>query len=156
MEILAQIWHLIVAAFPTTVMVFVFYLFARAVFFRPIVRVLEERESHTTGARADAARLDGETQEKLAAYHRALDQARAGIFGEQEAARRGALEQRAADLRRARTAANERVRQAKQRMETELAGAQAELERESARLAEEAVRAVLSSAEEPEPAGEPS
>lgn len=156
LDVLRQVWHLIVVSFPTTVIVFLFYVFARVVFFRPITTVLEEREARTAGARSDAARLDGETQEKLAEYHRALDQARAGIYGEQEAARRAALDQRAERLRQARNQANDRVRQAKQRLESELAGAQAELERESARLAEEAVRAVLSGTGAPKPAGGPS
>lgn len=146
MEVLRETLNLIIVSLPTTIIVFLFYLFARAVFFRPMMRVLEEREERTDGARSDAAHLENQTQEKLGMYRRALDKVRAEIYAEQDHARRAALEQRAERLRETRTKANERVREAKQRLEGELAKAGEEVERESRRLAEDAVRAVLAEA----------
>jgi F-type H+-transporting ATPase subunit b len=142
-EVLRETLNLIIASLPTTIIVFLFYLFARAAFFKPIMRVLDERAARTEGARSDAARLDSQAQEKLTLYHRALDKVRAEIYGEQEVARRAALDERAELLRQTRATANERVRQEKQRLEKELAGAGDQIERESARLAEDAARAVL-------------
>jgi F-type H+-transporting ATPase subunit b len=156
-DVFRQILNLIIVSLPTTIIVFLFYLFARVVFFKPIARVMEERAARTEGARSDALRLDEQTQEKLAAYHRALDKARVGIYGEQETARRAVLDGRAERLRQARAAANDRVKQAKQRLAGELEGARAEVERESVRLAEDAVRAVLAGAmAAPKPAGDAS
>ncbi|MDE3138139.1 MAG: hypothetical protein KGL59_16265, partial [Acidobacteriota bacterium] len=63
MEVLRQILNLIIVALPTTIIVFLFYLFARVVFFKPMLRVLEERSARTEGARADAARLENQVQE---------------------------------------------------------------------------------------------
>ena len=156
-DILRQVVNLILVSLPTTIIVFLFYLFARVAFFKPITRVLEERAARTEGAKSEAARLDAETHEKLAAYHRALDQARAGIYGEQEAARRVVLDERAQRLQKARTEANERVKQEKQRLATELEGVRAAVETESARLAEAVVRGVLAGvAPAPKATGDPS
>ncbi len=146
MEVLRETLNLIIAALPTTVIVFLFYLFARAAFFKPMMHVLEERAARTEGARADAARLDSQAQEKLAIYHRAIDKIRAEIFTDQEAARHAALEQRAELLRQTRANANERVRQEKLRLEKELAATANQVDRESQRLAEQAARAVLADA----------
>jgi F-type H+-transporting ATPase subunit b len=143
-EVLRQILNLIIVSLPTTIIVFLFYLFARAVFFKPMLRVLDERAARTEGARADSARIESQAQEKLNLYHRALDKVRAEIYAEQESARRVALDARGELLRETRVKANDRVRQAKQRLDRELASAGEEVERQSRRLAEDAVRAVLS------------
>jgi F-type H+-transporting ATPase subunit b len=142
-DILRETLNLIIASLPTTAIAFLFFLFARAVFFRPIMRVLAERAARTEGAKSDAARLDGQAQEKMNAYHRALDKVRAEIYNVQDAARRAALDEWAALLRENRARAGERVRQAKQRLEGELAAARDAVEKESRSLAEETVRAVL-------------
>jgi F-type H+-transporting ATPase subunit b len=142
-EVLRQILNLIKVSLPTTIIVFLFYLFARAAFFKPMLRVLDERAARTEGARGDAARLESQAQEKLGLYRRALDKVRAEIFAEQESARRVVLDARSELLRQTRVKANERVRQAKQRLESELVSAGEEVERQTQRLAEDAVRAVL-------------
>ncbi len=143
MDILHQTLNLIVAALPTTIIVFIFFLFARAVFFGPITRVLAERDARTEGARNDTARLDGQAQEKMGVYRQALDKVRAEIYSAQDAARHAALDERAALLRENRTSAAERVHQAKERLESDLAAARGEVDRQSHRLAEEAASAVL-------------
>jgi F-type H+-transporting ATPase subunit b len=153
-EVLRQILNLIIVSLPTTIIVFLFYLFARVVFFKPMLRVLKERAARTDGARADAARLESRAQEKLNLYHRALDKVRAEIYAEQESARRVVLDERAELLRQTRVKGNERVRQAKQRLDAELASAGEEVERQSRRLAEDAVRAVLAETAAPEGARE--
>ncbi|HVB33442.1 MAG TPA: ATP synthase F0 subunit B [Patescibacteria group bacterium] len=132
-----------IASLPTTVIVFLFFLFARAVFFQPMARVLAERAARTEGARNESARLDGQAQEKMGIYHRALDKARAEIYTEQDAARHAALDERAALLRESRARASDRVRQVKERLESDLAAARSQVETESHRLAEDAARAVL-------------
>lgn len=153
--ILRQVVNLVVASLPTTIIVFLFYLFARSVFFNPMMRVLDERAARTEGARSEAARLDSQAEERLALYRRSLDRVRAGIYAEQEIARRAALDQRAELLRQARTKANARVREEKQRIEGEVAGAAEQVDRETRRLAEEAARVVLAAgAPAPERAGE--
>lgn len=154
MDVLRQILNLIIVSLPTTIIVFLFYLFARAVFFKPMMRILEERAARTEGARSDATRLENQTQEKLSMYRRALDKIRSEIYSEQESARRAALDERGELLRQTRAKANERVREAKKRLDEELARTGEEVERQTQRLAEDAVRAVLAGAAAPETARE--
>jgi F0F1-type ATP synthase membrane subunit b/b' len=105
MDLFSQLKGLFLAAVPTVIVVFLFFLLLRWSFFTPIQRILKERAARIEGARKDRERLQAETQEKERAYHEALRKARGEIFAEQEAARRVALDERAAVVQQARTAA---------------------------------------------------
>ncbi|HEV2388349.1 MAG TPA: hypothetical protein VGS20_13975 [Candidatus Acidoferrales bacterium] len=152
MDLGRQLLDLIIRAIPTAVIVFLFYLFARAVFFKPMARVLDVRARRTEGARAQAARVEAAAAEKMEVYHRALDKVRTEIYRDQETARHAALEQRGKLLQESRLRASERVREGKRRLASELEGATADVERQSARLAEDVVRRVLENTE-PAPEG---
>src|SRR5947209_2720314 len=128
MEILKQLGDLFLAATPTAVLVFLFYLFLRWSFFGPIERVVRERGSRIEGARRQAEELR---------------KARAELFREQEAARRVVLTERAASIQQARQRANEEIQEAKGRIRTEIQAARVELDRSSDQLAEEIARAIL-------------
>lgn len=156
MEILKQLGDLFLAAAPTAVIVFLFYLFLRWSFFGPIERVVEERGRRIEGARRDAEELRKSAQEKSRAYQEALRKARAELFREQEAARRVALDERGASLLQARQRANEAIQEAKGRIRTEIQAARAELETSSTQLAEEIARTILAPQRQvhPRPAGE--
>ncbi len=54
MEVLRQLGDLFVQAIPTAIIVFLFYLFLQWAFFKPIERVMAERQARTEGARAEA------------------------------------------------------------------------------------------------------
>jgi F-type H+-transporting ATPase subunit b len=156
MEILKQLGDLFLAAVPTAVIVFLFYLFLRWSFFGPIERLVEERGRRMEGARRETEVLRKKAQETNRAYQLALRQARAELFREQEAARRVALDERGASLQQAREHANEAIQAAKARIRTEIQAARAELETSSTQLAEEIARAVLEPQRQmhPRPAGE--
>ncbi len=143
MEILNQLGGLILQAVPTVLLVFLFYVFLRASFFKPLERVLAERNSRIAGARRDAEAAQASAQEKFQAHREALKKARAEIYSEQEAARRSVLEARAALVRSSRNQANEEIRAAKERIAAELAAVRTELEKESQALAREIVRVIL-------------
>jgi F-type H+-transporting ATPase subunit b len=143
MEILQQLGELFRQAVPTVLIVFLFYVFLRASFFRPMERVLAERKARTEGARRAAESSRAAAQEKLRAYHAALKDARTEIYAEQETARRAVLEERAALLRAARSRSGEEVRAAKERIFGDLAGARAEIEALSPQLAGEIAQAIL-------------
>ena len=152
MEILKQLGDLFLAAVPTAIVVFLFYLFLRWAFFTPIARVVAERGRRIEGARREAEELRKNAQEKTLAYQEVLRKARAELFREQEAARRVALDERAAALQQARQHAHEEVQAAKARIRAEIETAQAELQSSSAQLAVEIARAILQT--EPRTAGE--
>lgn len=156
MEILNQLGGLFLAAVPTVIIVFLFYLFLRWAFFRPIERVMAERRQRIEGARQDAESVRKQTQEKIRAYHDAQRSARAEIFSEQEAARRSALEERAVAVQQARARASKEVQSAKLRISAEIETARGELESTSQQLAEEIVRVILEPQDPltPRPAGQ--
>jgi F-type H+-transporting ATPase subunit b len=92
MEILRQLEELFLAATPTAIVVFLFYLFLRATFFRPLDRVLAERRARTEGAKREAEMAEAAAQEKNRAHQEALKKVREELYAEQEAARRAVLE----------------------------------------------------------------
>lgn len=143
MELLHQLGELFLQALPTVVILFLFYLFMRANFFRPLERVLAERSARTEGARRAAETSRAAAQEKLRVYQDALKKARTAIYAEQESARRGLLEERAALLRDTRNRSNDEVRAAKAKISAEAATARAELEKSSPALAGEIARVIL-------------
>lgn len=156
MEILRQLGDLFLAAIPTAVIVFLFYLFLRWSFFGPIEQVVRERAKRIEGARREAEELRRDANEKTRAYQEALRKARGEIFREQEVLRREALDERGAALQQARQNANEEIKSAKRRIQTEIQAARAELEISSTQLAEEIARAILEPQRQmrPRPAGE--
>ena len=143
MEILQQLGQLFLAAVPSAIMVFLFYLFLRWSFFKPMEKVLAERKARIEGARRDAESLRASAEEKRRAHQEALRKARAQIFTEQEAARRTALDARGAAVQQARSRANDELQAARNRIAAELEGARGELEASGKLLAEEIVRAIL-------------
>jgi len=157
MEILKQLGDLFLAATPTAILVFLFYLFLRWSFFGPIERVVQERGRRIEGARREAEELRKSAQEKSRAYQEALRKARTELFREQETARRVVLGERSAAIQQARQRANEEIQQAKGRIRAEIQAARVELDSSSIQLAEEIARAILQPPQtqmRPRPAGE--
>ena len=144
MDVLYQLADLFIQAIPTIVIVFLFYLFLRAVFFKPLARVMDEREKRTAGARLEAEQARAAAEEKVKAYEDAMKKARAAVYAEQDAERKVLLERRAEQVREARRQANEKVAAAKQQILQETAAARAQLESQTPELAREIVQNVFS------------
>ena len=144
MEILYQLGDLFLAAIPTVIVVFFFFLVLRWSFFRPIERIMAERKSRVEGARREAETLRTGAQEKNRTYQEALRKARSDVFSEQEAVRRTVLDERNAAVLQARSQVNEEIHVAKKRIAGEIETARGELETTGQQLAEEIVRAIIS------------
>ena len=142
-QIVNQLGELFLAAVPTVIIVFLFYLFLKWSFFGPIERVLHERAAKIEGAHKERERLRAAAQEKDRAYREALRKARLEILAEQEAARRVVLDERSAAVQKARAAATEEIHTARTRIAAETAAAKGDLEASSKQLAEQIARAVL-------------
>jgi F-type H+-transporting ATPase subunit b len=142
-EIVHQLGELFLQAVPTVLIVLIFYMILRWLFFKPLLRVMAERDERTVGARkaADAAQAAG--AEKLKQYQEALKQARAQLYAEQEAARKKLLDERAARIKDARAKAATQVGEAKARIAEELAAATREIQGSVVQLSEEIVRRIL-------------
>jgi F0F1-type ATP synthase membrane subunit b/b' len=142
-EILGQLGELFLAAVPTVIIVFLFYLFMRWSFFNPMERVLTERHKRAEGARQEAEASKAAVQEKRRAYNESLRKARVEIFTEQEAVRRRVLDERQASISAARAAAQTALQEAKKEIETEITQARAELNQSSGVLADEIAEAII-------------
>jgi F-type H+-transporting ATPase subunit b len=152
-EIVHQLGELFLQAVPTVLIVLAFYLILRALFFKPLLAVMAQRDARTVGARKAAAAAEAAAAEKIKQYQEALKKARAQVYLEQEAARKKVLDERAAQLKEARLKAASQVAEGKEHVAKELEAALLELKSWVAQLAAEIARRVLQIA--PRPGGSP-
>jgi len=148
-DLVHQLGELFLRAVPVAVIVLLFYVIMRSIFFRPLLKVMAEREARTIGAQKAAEAAQAAAAEKVRLYEEALRQARAKVYAEQEADRRKWMEERAAMLKAARAKADGEVNAAKERVAGEFAGAKKEIEALAGQLAAEIARRVLKSSPAP-------
>jgi F-type H+-transporting ATPase subunit b len=138
-----QLGELFLGAAPTVLIILLFYFILRTLFFQPLLKVMEEREARTIGARKAAEAAEAAAAEKIKQYEEALKQARGKVYAEQEAARKDLLDERAAQLKEARRKASGEVGAAKQRVARELAAARRDVEALVEQLSAEIARRIL-------------
>src|ERR1700738_1381386 len=148
-EIVHQLGELFLQAVPTVLIVLAFYLILRALFFKPLMAVMAEREERTVGASTAAAAAETAAAEKVKQYQEALKKARVQVYAEQEAARKKVLDERAVRLKEARIKAAAEVADGKEHVAKELAAALLELKASVEPLAAEIARRVLQIAPRP-------
>ena len=141
--IVQQLGELFLQAVPTVLIILLFYIILRAIFFKPLLAVMAERDARTVGAQKASEAAQAAAAEKVKQYQEALRQARGQVYAEQEAARKKLLEERAAQIREARTKASGEVSDAKARVAAELAAARREVEATVAQLSAEIARRIL-------------
>src|SRR5271163_576249 len=142
-EIVRQLGELFLQAVPTVLIILLFYFILRAIFFKPLLAVMAERDALTLGAQKAAELAQAAAVEKTRQYQEALKQARTKVYAEQEAARKNVLDERAAVIKDARTAATAKVAVGKERIAGELADARREIETTVAELSFEITRRIL-------------
>lgn len=145
MGILHQLEILFLTAAPTVVLFLLFYVFMRWAFFAPLQKTMAERAARIEGARAEAAAVEAEAKHELDTYHEALRRARAEIYGQQEAARQAALDDRAKLLKAWRARTEDEVEVAKRRIAEDFKSALAGVEAQAPALAQQIVRTILKS-----------
>ena len=138
-----QLGELFLGAVPTVLMILIFYFILRTLFFQPLLKVMAERDTRTVGAQKAAEAAQAAAAEKVKQYQEALKQARGRVYAEQEAARKKLLDERAAQLKDARTKASGEVTHAKERVTQELATARREVEASVPQLSTEIARRIL-------------
>jgi F-type H+-transporting ATPase subunit b len=144
-DLVHQLGELFLGAVPVALIVLVFYLVLRSLFFQPLLKVMAERDARTLGAQKSAEAAQAAAAEKIRQYEEALKQAHAKMYAEQEAARKKLMEERAAFLKDARAKAAAEVNAGKQGIEEEFAAAKTELQATAAQLSVEIARRVLQS-----------
>jgi F-type H+-transporting ATPase subunit b len=138
-----QLGELFLGAAPTILIILLFYFILRAVFFKPLLQVMAERDARTVGAQKAAEAAQTAAAEKVKQYQEALKQARGQVYAEQEVARKKLLDERAAQLKDARSKAAAEVGAAKERVAGELAAARRDLESTVGQLSAEIARRIL-------------
>jgi F-type H+-transporting ATPase subunit b len=142
-EIFHQLGELFLQAVPTVLIVLAFYFILRALFFKPLLQVMAERDARTLGAQKAAQAAQAAAADKVKQYQDALRAAHAEVYAEQDAARKKLLDERAALLKDARAKATAEVNAANQRVAKELAAARRDLEATVGQLSAEIARKVL-------------
>jgi len=141
--IVHQLGELFLQAVPTVLIILLFYIILRALFFKPLLAVMAERDARTVGAQKAAEAAQAAAAEKINQYQNALRQARGQVYAEQEAARKKLLDERAAQIKDARVKAAAEVSVAKARVAAELAAARQEVEASVVQLSAEIARRIL-------------
>jgi F-type H+-transporting ATPase subunit b len=140
-----QLGELFLQAVPTVLIILLFYFILRAIFFKPLLAVMAERDSRTAGAEKAAEAAQAAAAEKVKQYREALGKARGQVYAEQEAARKKLLDERAAELKEARAKASAEVSTAKERLAGELAAARRDLLATVSELSAEIARRIFES-----------
>ncbi len=138
-----QLGDLFLQAVPTVVIILLFYFILRAIFFKPLLQAMAERDVRTLGAQNAAQLAQSAASEKIREYQEALAQARAKVYAEQEAARKKLLDERANQVKEARARASGEVSVAKERVAAELAAASRDLQSGVGQLSAEIAQRLL-------------
>ena len=134
---------------PIVLILLVFYAVLRVLFFKPLLRVIAERETRTIGAQKAAEAAQKAAAEKVKQYQDALKQARSEVYLEQEAVRKKILDERAAKLKEARAKTSDLVTAQRERIAAEVLAARREIEAGITQFAALVARRVLQSTRPP-------
>lgn len=135
--------RLLIQALPTFFIVLILFAYLRAVFFRPLDRVLAERTQATVGARQRAAEALDRANAKAAAYEEQIRTARNEIYKEQEEQRKLWREQHSAQVEEARRTSDATIVEARAELATAAAEARQSLSTQTLGLASQITEAIL-------------
>ena|ERR1700736_3565786 len=99
---LQALGQILLRAIPTLLFLILIHFYLKAMFYRPLRKVLDQRREATEGARQAAEASLKSAAEKVAAFEQSLREARAEIYRQQEDVRRKWLEEQTARLDQAR------------------------------------------------------
>ena len=108
-----------------------------ATLFRPINRILEAREKHTGGRKAEARNILQSVSEKMAHYEQTLRQARGQAYAFTETQRSAAMQARQEKLNQMRERLAESMAREKEAIQQQAQEARRSLEEEARRVARE-------------------
>lgn len=140
---LQDLADLVLAAVPTIVLVVVLHIYLKAVFFRPLEKVLAERDAATKGAIRDAEASLKRAEEKAEEYEIALRNARTEVLQAQEAERQKLRREQGDAVVAARKRSSELIEDARKKIAAEAAAARQALAGDTDRLAGQIVATVL-------------
>jgi F-type H+-transporting ATPase subunit b len=134
---------LLLKALPTFVLLILLNFYLKAVFFKPLERVLHERYDATEGACKLAELSIERAAAKTAEYEAAMRAARAEVYQAQEQLHKRLQEREAAGIAAARARADAAVKEAKAHLGSDVEAARASLDRDSDILAAQIAESIL-------------
>lgn len=135
--------QLLVQALPTFFIVLLLHFYLKQMFFKPLARLLAERDEATEGAKNKAAEALVRASEKTAAYEEQIRAARSEIYREQEEQRKKWRDDQSAQVAAARRAAESTVADAKAQLTDQAEQAKRSLSEQTQALADEITQAIL-------------
>jgi F-type H+-transporting ATPase subunit b len=118
-------------------------LILKPLLFDPMLKLFEEREKLTDGAKAQARKMDEKSATALAEYETAMAKARAAANVERERVRSEGLKREAEILASMRASTTKVLEEGKKTAQSEAQRARASLKADAPKLAEELVERVL-------------
>lgn len=140
---LRALGQILLQALPTFFLVLLLHQYLKAVFFKPLARVLAERDEATAGARRKANEALARAEQKAAAYEESLRAARNDIYREQEEMRRTWQDEQSAQIATARARSDAAVKDAREQLAREAQSARASLEGNVRMLADQITQTLL-------------
>jgi F-type H+-transporting ATPase subunit b len=134
---------ILLKAVPTILLLIVLHFYLKAMLFRPLQKMLSEREALTAGARKAAEASLAAAERKAEDYEAKFRDARAEVYREQEETRRVWIEDQAKQIAAGQARTAETLAAARKQMEVETASAKASLVDTSAALADKIATTVL-------------
>ena len=142
-EILAKVGSLILQALPTLILIVILHFYLKSMLFKPLAKVLAERDELTKGAREKAESSLKTAAEKSAQYEKAIRDARNELYKEQEAMRKQWLDEQASQVEQARAKSDAMIRAAKEDIAKQAAESRQSLVAQSEQLADRIASGIL-------------
>ena len=142
-QTLHSLGNLLIEAIPTILFFIFLTIYLKAVFFKPMAKILEERRRATEGVRELAQKAFEAAEKKGTEFEHALQIARVQLHQEHEALRRRWSEEQAAQLAQARAEADKKIQEARREIAEEAERAQAQLNLQVESLSEQIVNSLL-------------
>jgi F0F1-type ATP synthase membrane subunit b/b' len=134
---------ILLKALPTFILVLLLNFYLKAMFFKPLEKVLRERYEATEGARKLAAESIARAAARTAEYEAAIRAARAEVYQAQDQVHTQIEERRAAELADARHRSEAAVRQAKAQLAADVEDAKRSLALDAESLSSQIADAIL-------------
>jgi F-type H+-transporting ATPase subunit b len=135
--------QLLVQALPTFFIVLLLHFYLKQIFFKPLARLLAERDEATQGAKNKAAEALARASASAAAYEEQIRAARNEIYREQEEQRKKWREEQSAQVAGSRRAAEATIAGAKSQLTAQAEEAKRSLAAETQALADQITQSIL-------------
>ena len=142
-QTLQALGGILLKAIPTVVIVLLLHFYLKNMLFKPLEKVLRQREEATGGARKAAEASLARAEQKAAEYETAIREARAEVYREQEQARSAMIASQEAQIKEARKRMDAMIADARKQIEAETAAAKQNLAGQTSELAEQIANSVL-------------